>query len=212
MKGRRAPTGEAGASRRVSCPEHGVHVASVPWAKPGSRFTTDVAYSAAWMLKGGLSKKRYDGLVNIGIDETSYRKGHKYVTTVVNHDTNTVVWAHEGYGKTEEQRASIRLVSGDGARYITDAVAKFCPNATRCFDPFHVVEWANDALGSIRIDRLAPRPRDDRRDGAGSQGLGEPRRQGRDGEDQAGEEGRGGAQGLEVRPRQEPREPHAEAG
>lgn len=177
---------------RVSCPEHGVRVAGVPWAKPGSRFTTDVAYSAAWMLKGGLSKKRvsewlqidwktvgrlvelvwndlepdpkkrYDGLVNIGIDETSYRKGHKYVTTVVNHGTNTVVWAHEGYGKevvelffnelTEEQRASIRLVSGDGARYITDAVAKFCPNATRCLDPFHVVEWANDALGSIRID------------------------------------------------------------
>ena len=177
---------------RVSCPEHGVRVAGVPWAKPGSRFTADVAYSAAWMLKGGLSKKRvsewlridwktvgrlvelvwddlepdpkkrYDGLVNIGIDETSYRKGHKYVTTVVNHGTNTVVWAHEGYGKevvelffnelTEEQRASIRLVSGDGARYITDAVAKFCPNATRCLDPFHVVEWANDALGSIRID------------------------------------------------------------
>lgn len=36
-------------------------------------------------------KKRYDRLVNIGIDETSYRKGHTYVTVVVNHDTNTVV-------------------------------------------------------------------------------------------------------------------------
>ena len=53
---------------------------------------------------------------------------------------------------SEEQRSSIRLVSGDGARWITDAVAKYCPNATRCLDPFHVVEWANDALGSMRID------------------------------------------------------------
>lgn len=177
---------------RVSCPEHGVLTARVPWADAGSRFTTDFAFSAAWMLKGGLSKKRvsqwlridwktvgrlvglvwhrlepdpkarYDGLVRIGIDETSYKKGHSYITVVVNHDTNTVVWAHEGHGKeiaelffgelTEEQRASIRLVSGDGARWITDSTARFCPNATRCLDPFHVVEWANDALDSLRLD------------------------------------------------------------
>lgn len=95
--------------------------AAVPWAKPGSRFTTDFAFSAAWKVKGGLSKKkvsqwlqidwktvgrlvklvwndlepdarkRLDGLVNIGIDEISYRKGHTYITVVVNHDTNTVV-------------------------------------------------------------------------------------------------------------------------
>ena len=42
-------------------------------------------------------KERYEGLVNIGIDETSYRKGHKYVTVVVNHDTNTVVWVGLGH-------------------------------------------------------------------------------------------------------------------
>ena len=34
--------------------------------------------------------KRLDGLVNIGIDETSYRKGHKYITVVVNHDTKEI--------------------------------------------------------------------------------------------------------------------------
>lgn len=34
---------------------------------------------------------RLNGLVNIGIDETSYCKGHKYITVVVNHDTNSVV-------------------------------------------------------------------------------------------------------------------------
>ena len=34
--------------------------------------------------------KRPDNLVNIGIDETSYRKGHKYITVIVNHDTNTI--------------------------------------------------------------------------------------------------------------------------
>lgn len=45
-------------------------------------------------------EKRLDGLVNIGIDETSYRKGHKYITVVVNHNTNTVVWVGNGHGKS----------------------------------------------------------------------------------------------------------------
>jgi len=177
---------------RVSCPEHGVHMARVPWARPGIHFTTDFAYSAAWMFKGGLSRKRLsewlhvdwctvgrlvesvrndlepdpkarcDGMVNVGTGETAYGKGHKYITVVVNHDTNTVVWAHEGHGKeipgmffeelTEEQRASIRLVSGDGARWITDTVEQYCPNATRCLDLFHAVEWANEAQESLRRD------------------------------------------------------------
>lgn len=177
---------------RVCCAEHGVLTAAVPWAKHDCRFTLDFAYSVAWMLKSGLSKKsisermhidwktvgrlvnlvwndvepdvgkRFDGLVRIGIDETSYKKGHCYITTVVNHDTNTVIWAHTGHGKetlerffallTPEQCASIEVVTGDGARWITDCVAEHCPNATRCIDPFHVVEWANDALDCVRID------------------------------------------------------------
>lgn len=177
---------------RVCCPEDGVHVCAVPWAKKASGFTADFACSAAWMVKSGLSKSkvseflridwktvgrlvelvwrdlepdpaaRFGGLVRIGIDEVSFRKGHRYITTVVNHDTNTVVWACEGFGKevlekffktlTPEQRASILVVSGDGARWITDSVRQYCPNAERCLDPFHAVEWANVALDAVRVE------------------------------------------------------------
>ena len=42
--------------------------------------------------------RRLQNLVNIGIDETSYRKGYKYITVVVNHDTGELVWCTEGYG------------------------------------------------------------------------------------------------------------------
>ena len=42
---------------------------------------------------------RYDGLVRIAIDETSYKKGHKYLTLILNHDTNAVVWIGKGYGE-----------------------------------------------------------------------------------------------------------------
>lgn len=69
---------------------------------------------------------RLIGLKRIGIDETSYSKEHKYITTVVNHDTNTVVWVATNHGKavledffellTEEQRERIEVVSGDGSR------------------------------------------------------------------------------------------------
>ena len=81
---------------------------------------------------------RLNGLVNIGIDETSYKKGYKYITVIVNHDTNSVIWLHEGHGKSvlemfyeklsEKQRASIKVVTGDGARWITDCVNHYTPN------------------------------------------------------------------------------------
>ena len=53
---------------------------------------------------------------------------------------------------TKEQREAIKAVSGDGARWITASVNEYCPNAIRCLDPFHVVEWANAALDSMRVD------------------------------------------------------------
>jgi Transposase and inactivated derivatives len=103
---------------------------------------------------------RFDDLVNIGIDETSYKKGHKYLTVVVNHDTNTVVWVGIGFGKTvlesffelltDKQKANIKAASGDGAGWIKETVEANCPNAIFCIDPFHVVSWVTDALDQVR--------------------------------------------------------------
>lgn len=178
-------------SYRVNCPEHGVVAAAVPWARHNSRYTYDFEQTVAWLAmncsKTAVSRfmrmswnsvgpvisriredldvcpeSRFDRLEKIGIDETSYRKGHKYMTVVVNHDTGRVIWVTPGHGKktltkffellSEEQRASIRLVSADGAKWITSCVEEFCPNAVRCIDPFHVVEWVNEALSQVRID------------------------------------------------------------
>ena len=148
---------------RVFCADHGVQYPAVPWAYEGSRFTRDFDRTAAWLacqlsrkavaeylridwetvgrcisrarkdIEPDL-KKRLDGLVHIGIDETSYRKGHKHITVIVDHDSNRVVWLHDGHGKsvlekfyeelTEEQRNSIK-VTGNGARWITACVEKY---------------------------------------------------------------------------------------
>ena len=176
-------------THRIECPEHGVLVADVPWAYPGSGFTKDFDLTVGWLAtylpRSTVSEymridwetvgrcvhrtmndiepeisRRLDGLVNIGIDETSYKKGHKYITIVVNHDTNTVVWAAQGHGKSvltqfyrqlkPEQLSSIRVVTGDGAKWITECVNAFTPGCERCVDPFHVVEWAMEALDEVR--------------------------------------------------------------
>lgn len=173
----------------VLCREHGRHIAEVPWAYPGSRFTKAFDLTVGWLaqylpktticefmridyktvgrcVKRTLDvvepdrKARLNGLVNIGIDETSFRKGHKYITVIVNHDTNTVVWCHEGFGDevlklffeelTPEQLSTIKVVTGDGAKYISRCVEKYLPGADRCVDPFHVVEWAIEALDEVR--------------------------------------------------------------
>lgn len=176
-------------THRIECPEHGVLVADVPWAYPGSGFTKDFDLTGGWLAtylpRSTVSEymridwetvgrcvhrtmndiepeisRRLDGLVNIGIYETSYKKGHKYITIVVNHDTNTVVWAAQGHGKsvltqfyrqlTPEQLSSIKVVTGDGAKWITECVNAFTPGCERCVDPFHVVEWAMEALDEVR--------------------------------------------------------------
>lgn len=105
-------------------------------------------------------KARYKNLDNIGIDETSYSKGHQYLTTVVNLDTCEVVWAGVGHDYetlsrffkelTPEQLAGIKRVAGDGARWIDKCVDEFIPHAKRCIDFFHVVQWAMEALDKVR--------------------------------------------------------------
>ncbi len=114
---------EAGA-RRVSCPEHGVVTAAVPWARHGAahtRFFDDqVAWLAAacpkttitalmrisWRTAGTIIARvaaeaeaacdRFAGLRRIGIDEIACKRGHKYLVVVVDHDTGMLIWAAPG--------------------------------------------------------------------------------------------------------------------
>jgi transposase len=108
-------------TRRVSCPEHGVVVAAVPWARPGSRFTAAFEDTTAWLVchaalsvvailprvawrsvsdivarvvadRAGRTDRLY-GLRRIGIDEISYRKGQRYLLVVTDHDSGRLVWA-----------------------------------------------------------------------------------------------------------------------
>ena len=173
---------------RVTCRRHGVVVCAVPWAGHTSRFTrafedqtawlaVNCSKSAvaelmrvAWRTVGAICERvcddarrdldLLDGLRRIGIDEISHRKGQRYLTVVVDHDTGQLVWAAAGRDRKtverffdelgEERCKQITLVSCDMAGWIAGPVADRLPNAVRCVDPFHVIALATDALDEIR--------------------------------------------------------------
>jgi len=173
---------------RVSCREHGVVVAHVPWARHDAGHTLAFDATAAWLATrtskstleqllriawrtvgaivarvvadGVAARDPLAGLRRIGIDEISYKKGHRYITIVVDHDSGRLVWAAPGRDRKTlakfftalgpDRCAAITHVSADAAQWIADEVAAHCPNAVRCADPFHVVAWATDALDQVR--------------------------------------------------------------
>ena len=63
-------------------------------------------------------------------------------------------------GLTREQKSSIEVVTADAAKWIEELLRRRCPNARWVMDPFHVVEWINDALDQVRRDewQAAARP------------------------------------------------------
>ena len=173
---------------RVTCRDHGVVVASVPWARHDAghtrAFDEQVAWLAtktsktavtelmrvAWRTVGSIIERvwddteglfdRFADLTRIGIDEISYKRGHKYLTVVVDHGSGRLVWAAPGRDTAtltvffdalgEDRCALITHVSADGASWIANAVRGKCPNAILCADPFHIVKWATDALDTVR--------------------------------------------------------------
>ncbi len=108
---------------RVDCPEHGVHLVAVPWARPGSGFTLlmemamltfakqmPIAPLAAmarehdtrvWRViehhvgvaRAGLD---FSGVTQVGCDETSARRGQDYVSLFMDLDAHRVMFATPG--------------------------------------------------------------------------------------------------------------------
>lgn len=173
---------------RVQCPVHGVVVAHMPWARPGARHTWAFEDTCAWLAAhtamsaltvllriswrtvaaivtrvvadGRSTNDLLSGLVRIGIDEISYRKGHRYLTVIVDHETGRLVWAKEGrnrdtlsrfFDQLGSQRSELLThVSCDGAEWIHAVVRQRAPQAVICLDAFHTVAWALKALDKVR--------------------------------------------------------------
>lgn len=173
---------------RVRCRDHGVTVAQVPWARHDAGHTRDFDDQAAWLAVhvsksavvdlmriawrtvGAIVARviadletridRLDGLERIGIDEISYKRGHRYLTVVTDHGSGRLVWAAPGRDDATvtkffdalgpQRSAALSHVSADLAPWIARVVRAKAPQAVLCADPFHIVAMGIDALDAER--------------------------------------------------------------
>jgi transposase len=174
--------------RRLRCPDCGVRLEPAPWARPGAAHTRDFEDVVAWLaqqmpfapitrlLRVGwhtigpivarvvadhLDETRLEGLIAIGVDEISYRRHHRYLTSVANHRTGAIVWCAPGrnsatlqafFDELGDRKASIQAVSIDMSGEYERAIRAAVPQAEICFDPFHVVRLAARATDQVRRD------------------------------------------------------------
>jgi transposase len=174
--------------RRLRCPDCGVHLEAVPWARADAHHTRDFEDVVAWlaqqmaktpiagMLRIGwdtvgrivqrvvsehLDEHRLEGLVAIGVDEISYRRGQRYLTSVVDHRKGAIVWCAPGrnaatlnafFAELGDRKHSIRAVSIDMSGGYQQAIRDSIPQADICFDPFHVVRLGQRAVDQVRRD------------------------------------------------------------
>jgi transposase len=158
--------------RLLRCSDCGVRLEPVPWARPGAHHTRDFEDTVAWLaqqmafsaitrlLRVGwatvgrivqrvvaehLDEDRLAGLVLIGVDEISYRRHHRYLTTVADHASGAIVWCAPGrnsatlqgfFDELGDRKNQVRAVSIDMSGEYQRAIRTAVPHAEICFDPF----------------------------------------------------------------------------
>jgi transposase len=102
----------------------------------------------------------------VGVDEISYRRGHRYLTIVADHHSGHVVWVGKDRTKTSfggffdalgpAWAAQMEAISLDGSSIYLPVARERIPQATICLDPFHVIRWTNEVVDLVY---RAERPR-----------------------------------------------------
>jgi transposase len=175
---------------RITTSEGKVATVVVPWARPGSGFTLMFeAFAMAlierempmnrvgeilgvnphriwtlfnyWMDKARSADDPSD-ITRLGVDETSSKKGHKYVTLGVDLDASRVIHVTEGKGKSTLKKIQQHLADkGVPKEQVTElsmdlspafiaGAAESFPSANITFDRFHVVKLLNEAMDKVR--------------------------------------------------------------
>jgi transposase len=175
------------AIREGYCSRHGRRVEGVPWAAPAARHTHDFdrhvaalvqvanrtavarVFGISWRTTGRIIERVVDkelprdllsGLTAIAVDETSYKRGHRYLTIVFCLISARVVWIGEGksaavlgqffeaLGKRKARKLEVVAMDMNGA--YKKAVDEWAPNADVIYDRFHVVKLLLDAVDEVR--------------------------------------------------------------
>ena len=175
--------------RRVDCPRCGVVVELLPWATGKSPMTTAFAwFIASWAkvlswtetarrfgtspqtvfeavrhaVEWGREHQNLDGVTSIGVDELSWKKGHKYLTLVyqIDHHRKRLLWigrdrtakSFEGFFDWlgQERCKLIVFVASDMWAAFLGAVARKACGAVHVLDRFHVMQLLSKAIDEVR--------------------------------------------------------------
>ncbi len=182
---------------RTKCDNCGTHLVDVPWARSESGFT--LLFEAMIMvLAKNMPVKTIASFVNehdtrlwrvlhhyvddarekadhsqvkqVGMDETSRRRGHSYVSLFVDLDSPRVLFATEGKDASTVKRFKQDLIDHGGdpsaieemccdmSPAFISGVEKQFPEAQLTFDKFHVMKILNDAVDQVRREEINDRP------------------------------------------------------
>jgi transposase len=174
---------------RTWCRTDGVHQVEVPWAREGSGFTLllealVMLLSAEMPVEGiadllgetdtrlwrvliyyveqAQAKRDWSKVRRIAVDETSARRGHRYVTNVLDCDGRGLLLMVEGrsaqalgsFAQALREHggdpAQIQAIAMDMSPAFLKGAAEHFPQAQTVFDKFHVMQLAGQALDSVR--------------------------------------------------------------
>lgn len=174
---------------RVKCQEHGIHVVDAPWARKDSRNTflfegyammlaetmslnearrilrisrTALMHIVNYWVEKAVSEEDLSGVNQLSIDETSFKRGHSYVTVVGDPELRRVIGVEEGRDIDAVERFSLDFeskggdcnrvnnVSMDMSKAYKSACTMCFPKAKVVFDHFHVKKLILDGMDTVR--------------------------------------------------------------
>jgi len=112
-------------------------------------------------LKKKFSRPPLKDLRHMAIDEIAVKKGHRYLTVVLDLESGAVIFVGDGKGaealepfwkRLKHSQATVDAVAIDMSPAYSSAVMKHLPGAVIVFDHFHVVKLFNDKLSDLRRD------------------------------------------------------------
>jgi len=113
-------------------------------------------------LEAKYGQTDYEGLRILAVDEIAVRKGHHYMTVVLDYETGRVVWMAEGRstetlkvffaGMTQQQLQNLEAVAMDMWEPYIKAVQEAAPQVKLVFDLFHVVAAFSRVIDQVRMD------------------------------------------------------------
>jgi len=185
---------------RIECPEHGIKTVTPPWARAGSGFTLLMEAYLLLLIENGMTplqvgritrehdtriwrvlqhyvdaareKADYSEVHAIGVDETSRRRGHNYITLFMDLDEERarVLFATEGKDSSTIKafKADLKAHKGsaeqidevclDMSRAFIKGLQKEFPGAAMTFDSFHLMQVMNKAVDEVRRQEQKTHP------------------------------------------------------